>query len=123
MATGGRILHHLKYRLPRTQDTLLFIGYQAEGTRGRTILDGENTVKIHGKYISTRAHVENISGFSAHADSNEILAWLIGFNRPPKKTFLVHGEPEASASLAEEIQQRLGWDVVVPKFKESFTLE
>jgi metallo-beta-lactamase family protein len=121
--TGGRILHHLKYRLPRTQDTLLFIGYQAEGTRGRTILDGEDTVKIHGKYISTRAHVENISGFSAHADSNEILAWLIGFNRPPKKTFLVHGEPEASASLAEEIQQRLGWDVVVPKFKESFRLE
>jgi metallo-beta-lactamase family protein len=123
MATGGRILHHLKYRLPRTQDTLLFIGYQAKGTRGRTILDGEDTVKIHGKYISTRAQVENISGFSAHADSNEILAWLIGFNRPPKKTFLVHGEPEASASLAEEIQQRLGWDVVVPKFKESFRLE
>jgi metallo-beta-lactamase family protein len=117
MATGGRILHHLKYRLPRTQDTLLFIGYQAKGTRGRTILDGEDTVKIHGKYISTRAYVENISGFS------EILAWLIGFNRPPKKTFLVHGEPEASASLAEEIQQRLGWDVVVPKFEESFRLE
>jgi len=109
--------------LPRTQDTLLFIGFQAEGTRGRTILDGGDTVKIHGKYISTRAHVENISGFSAHADSNEILAWLIGFNRPPKKTFLVHGESEASSSLAEEIQQRLGWDVVVPKFKESFTLE
>jgi metallo-beta-lactamase family protein len=123
MATGGRILHHLRYRLPRTQDTLLFIGFQAEGTRGRTILDGGDTVKIHGKYISTRAHVENISGFSAHADSNEILAWLIGFNRPPRKTFLVHGEYVASSSLAEEIQQRLGWDVVVPKFKESITLE
>jgi metallo-beta-lactamase family protein len=122
MATGGRILHHLRHRLPRAQDTLLFIGYQAEGTRGRTILNGDSTVKIHGQYISVQAHIEKISGFSAHADYNEILAWLIGFNRPPQRTFLVHGEPDASASLAERIQDRLGWDVVVPKFEESFTL-
>jgi len=123
MATGGRILHHLRHRLPRAQDTLLFIGYQAEGTRGRTILNGDTTVKIHGQYISVQAQVEKISGFSAHADYNEILAWLIGFNRPPQKTFLVHGEPDASASLAEKIQDKLGWDVVVPKFEESFRLE
>jgi metallo-beta-lactamase family protein len=123
MATGGRILHHLRHRLPRAQDTLLFIGYQAEGTRGRTILNGDTTVKIHGKYVSVQAHIEKISGFSAHADYNEILAWLIGFNRPPQRTFLVHGEPDASASLAEKIQDKLGWDVVVPKFEESFRLE
>jgi metallo-beta-lactamase family protein len=123
MVTGGRILHHLRYRLPRAQDTLLFIGYQAEGTRGRTILDGDTTVKIHGQYVSVQAHIEKISGFSAHADYNEILAWLIGFNRPPQRTFLVHGEPDASASLAERIRGKLGWDVVVPKLEESFALE
>jgi metallo-beta-lactamase family protein len=123
MATGGRILHHLRFRLRRPEDTVLFIGYQAEGTRGRTILEGKPTVKIHGQEIPVRANIEKISGFSAHADYNEILAWLIGFNRPPKKTFLVHGEPSSSASLAEKIQKRLGWDVVVPEFKESFTLD
>lgn len=78
MVTGGRILHHLKYRLPNPNDTILFIGYQAEGTRGRTILEGEPEVKIHGKQIPIRAKIENISGFSAHADYNEILAWLMG---------------------------------------------
>jgi metallo-beta-lactamase family protein len=123
MATGGRILHHMRHRLPRRQDTMLFIGYQAEGTRGRTILDGNPTVRIHGEDITIKAQVENISGFSAHADYNEILAWLIGFNRPPIKTFLVHGEPDASASLAEKITEKLGWNVVIPKFEESFTLD
>jgi metallo-beta-lactamase family protein len=123
MATGGRILHHMRHRLPRGQDTMLFIGYQAEGTRGRTILDGNSTVRIHGEDIAIKAAIENISGFSAHADYNEILAWLIGFNRPPKKTFIVHGEPDASASLAEKITDKLGWDVVVPKFQDSFLLD
>jgi metallo-beta-lactamase family protein len=123
MATGGRILHHMRHRLPRGQDTMLFIGYQAQGTRGRTILNGNPTVRIHGGDVAIKAKVENISGFSAHADYNEILAWLIGFNRPPKKTFLVHGEPDASGSLAEKITEKLGWNVVIPKFEESFTLE
>jgi metallo-beta-lactamase family protein len=123
MATGGRILHHLSHRLPHSQDTMLFIGYQAEGTRGRTILDGNSTVRIHGEDVPIKAAIENISGFSAHADYNEILAWLIGFNRPPEKTFIVHGEPDASASLAEIITDKLGWNVVVPKFQDSFTLE
>ena len=123
MVTGGRILHHMRHRLPRSQDTMLFIGYQAEGTRGRTILDGNPTVRLHGRDIPIKARVENISGFSAHADYNEILAWLIGFNRAPKKTFIVHGEPDASASLAEKITERLGWNVVVPKFQETFVLD
>ena len=123
MATGGRILHHLRHRLPCRRDTILFIGHQAEGTRGRKILEGNPTVKIHGEDVPIKARVENISGFSAHADYNEILAWLMGFNRPPQKTFIVHGEPDASSSLAEKINTRLGWDVVIPQFQESFTLE
>jgi len=123
MVTGGRILHHLEHRLPRPQDTVLFIGYQAEGTRGRTILEGKPTVKIHGQEIPVRAHIEQISGFSAHADYQEVLAWLVGFNRPPRKTFIVHGEPEAAASMAGKIREKLGWEVVIPTFGETFTLE
>jgi metallo-beta-lactamase family protein len=123
MATGGRVLHHLKYRLPNPNDTVLFIGYQAEGTRGRTILEGKPDVKIHGQHIPIRAKIENISGFSAHADCNEILAWLIGFNRPPSKTFIVHGEPDASTALAEKIREKLRWDVVIPEFSEAFELD
>jgi metallo-beta-lactamase family protein len=123
MATGGRILHHMRYRLPSGRDTILFIGHQAEGTRGRKILDGNPTVRIHGEDVPIKARVENISGFSAHADYNEILAWLMGFNRPPKQTFIVHGEPDASSSLAEKITARLGWNVIIPKFQESFTLD
>ena len=123
MATGGRVLHHLKYRLPNANDTILFIGYQAEGTRGRTILEGKPEVKIHGQQIPIRATIESISGFSAHADYNEILAWLIGFNRPPSRTFIVHGEPDASTALAEKIREKLRWDVVVPEFNEAFGLD
>jgi len=123
MVTGGRILHHLEHRLPRPQDTVLFIGYQAEGTRGRTILEGKPTVKVHGQEVPVRAHMEQISGFSAHADYQEVLAWLVGFNRPPRKTFIVHGEPEAATSLAEKIREKLGWDVVIPPFGETYTLD
>ncbi len=123
MVEGGRILHHLEHRLPNPRDSVLFIGYQAEGTRGRTIIERKPLVKIHGMEIPIRAAIESISGFSAHADYNETLAWLMGFNRPPLKTFIVHGESAASASLAEKIKNKLGWDVVIPKFNESFELE
>ena len=123
MVTGGRILHHLKYRLPNPKDTLLFIGYQGAGTRGSTILQGNPSVKIHGQQVPIEAAVESISGFSAHADYDEILAWLIGFNRPPLKTFIVHGDPEASAALAERIRKILDWDVAVPQFGEGFELD
>ena len=123
MATGGRILHHLQHRLPDERNTVLFIGYQAEGTRGRSILEGQQLVKIHGEEITVKARVENIPGYSAHADYNEILAWLMGFNRPPKQTFIVHGEPIASQALAEKIRQTLHWETVIPKFGEGFQLE
>lgn len=123
MVTGGRILHHMVQRLPQPENTILFIGYQASGTRGRTILEGQPSVKIHGRQIPVNARVEKISGFSGHADYNEILAWLMGFNRPPEKIFIVHGEPEASTSLAEKIRDTLGWEVVVPEFGQSFEIE
>jgi len=123
MVEGGRILHHLEYRLPNAKDTVLFIGFQGEGTRGRTILDRrERTVKIHGQRIPINARIENFSGFSAHADYSEILAWLMGFNRPPLRTFIVHGEPEAAASLAQKIRSTFGWEVTIPQFGERFEL-
>ncbi len=123
MVEGGRILHHMKHRLPGSQNTVLFIGYQAQGTRGRAIVEGQEMVKIHGEMVPVRAKVENISGFSAHADYNEALAWLMGFNRPPLKTFIVHGEPDAASAMADHIQKIFGWDVVIPSFKEKFTID
>jgi len=123
MATGGRILHHLSNRLPHPNNTILFIGYQAEGTRGRSILDGEETVKIHGRRVQVAAHVENLSTFSGHADYHETLGWLMGFNKAPERVFIVHGEPEASESLAEAIRGRYGWDVAVPSLGDSYDLD
>jgi metallo-beta-lactamase family protein len=122
MAVGGRILHHLQMRLPEKNNTLLLIGYQAEGTRGRSIMDKKPTVKIYGEEVPVNCHVENIDAFSGHADYTEILAWLMGFNRPPEKTFIVHGESDASESLAEKIRLQFGWDVVVPGYRQTFDL-
>lgn len=123
MATGGRILHHLERLLPGGKNTVLLIGYQAEGTRGRSLLEGSHFVKIHGRQVAVKAKVESIAAFSGHADYNEALAWLMGFNRAPEKTFIVHGEPQASESLAEKIRSRFGWQVVVPKLGEQFELD
>ena len=123
MLQGGRILHHLQQRLSKPENTVLFVGYQAEGTRGRALLEGKKEVKIHGQKISVNAKIENISGFSGHADYNEIIAWLMGFNRPPKKVFIVHGEPDASKALAEKIKSKFGWDTVIPEFKQTFELK
>lgn len=122
MVTGGRILHHLAERLPLREHTILFIGHQAEGTRGRDILNNKPFVKIHGREIAVRSKIENISGFSGHGDYDEILAWLMAFNKAPEKTFIVHGEPESSEAMAQRIRDFLGWNVVVPGYGESFGL-
>ena len=116
MATGGRILHHLFNRLPDPKNTVLFIGYQAVGTRGRTILDGAESVKIHGQYVPIRAHIEGTSCFSAHADYHEILAWLSNFNSGPRKVFIVHGEPEPARSLSDKINRHFGWSTELPEY-------
>jgi metallo-beta-lactamase family protein len=123
MATAGRILHHLKQRLPDPRNTMLLIGYQARGTRGRDIMEGKPSVRIHGQEIEIKAKVETVLGYSGHADYNEILAWLMGFNRAPEKTFLVHGEPDASEAMAEKIRSQFGWDVVVPSYGDSFEID
>ncbi len=123
MLQGGRILHHLQQRISKPENTVLFVGYQAEGTRGRALLEGKTEVKIHGQKLPVKAKIENISGFSGHADYNEIIAWLMGFNRPPIKTFIVHGEPDASKALADKIKSKVGWDTVIPEFEQTFELK
>ena len=123
MATAGRILHHLAARLPDRQNTVLLIGYQAEGTRGRSILEGNPTVKIHGQQVPVNAKIENISGFSGHGDYSEILAWLMAFNKAPEKTFIVHGEEKASHAMAEKIREKFGWNVILPEYGQTYEID
>ena len=118
MAEGGRVLHHLKAALPNAQNTVLFAGYQATGTRGRRLVDGEKSVKIHGEWIPVAAQVEKIDSMSAHADSNELMQWLGGFKAAPKQTFLVHGEPVAQDALGARIAAELGWAWKAPQHAE-----
>ena len=123
MATGGRVLHHLKAALPDPRNSVVFAGYQAEGTRGRRLVDGERAVKIHGQMIPVNAPVAKVDSMSAHADSNEILRWLKGFKAPPRRTFLVHGEPPAMQPLQARITSELGWAVHIPSWLEKVDLE
>ena len=116
MATGGRVLNHLKAALPNPRHTVLFSGYQAAGTRGRRLVDGEREVKIHGDLVPVNARIEQLHSMSAHADVEELLRWLSGFQRPPSKTFVVHGEPETSEAFARTVRDRLGWQVEVPDY-------
>jgi metallo-beta-lactamase family protein len=122
MATGGRVLHHLRHRLPDARNTVLLAGFQAEGSRGRLLQDGAQTLSIFHEQIPVRAQIATIDALSAHADVDEIIAWLGGFARPPRRTFLVHGEDDARAALAERVRADLGWDVAVPSFNERVTL-
>lgn len=115
MASGGRVLHHLKHMLPDPANTVIIAGYQAVGTRGRNLVDGATQVKIHGEYIPVRAEVANVEGFSVHADADELLAWLRGAPEPPKVVYVVHGEPAAAAQLARRIGAELGWLAVVAR--------
>jgi metallo-beta-lactamase family protein len=110
MATGGRVLHHLRSRLPDPRHTVLLVGYQAEGTRGRLLLDGAPTIKMHGQHVPVRAQVRAIDGLSAHADRSELLRWMRGFSRPPRMTYVVHAEPGPGAALAATIREQLGWN-------------
>jgi metallo-beta-lactamase family protein len=109
MVSGGRVMHHLKERLPDERTTVLLSGYQAAGTRGRLLQEGASTLRIHGQDVPVRARVETITGLSAHADQPEILRWLRGFRRPPRQTWVVHGEPPAAGALARVITRELGW--------------
>jgi metallo-beta-lactamase family protein len=114
MGTGGRVLHHLERRLPDARSSVALVGFQPVQTRGRRLLDGERSVKLHGRYVPVRAEIVDLSGFSVHADRSEILAWLREGEGTPEAAFVVHGEPEASRALAEGIERELGWNAVVP---------
>ena len=123
MATGGRIVHHLMNRLPDGRNSVVFVGFQAAGTRGRYLVEGAKTIRIYGMDYPVRADIHSIQGFSAHGDYNEVLRWLKGFNAPPRKTFLVHGEPRAIVAMRQHIQEEHpGWQIAVPKYTETFEL-
>jgi metallo-beta-lactamase family protein len=118
MATGGRVLHHLKHRLPNPDTTVLFAGYQAEGTRGRLLQDGAKDVKMLGEAIPVRAKIKVLDGFSAHADQTEILRWLRTFKKAPKMTYIVHGEPPAAQALDAVIREQLKWKVEIARHQQ-----
>lgn len=122
MATGGRVLHHLKRFAPDADNLILFAGFQAAGTRGAAMLAGAREIKIHGDYVPVNAEVRNLSMLSAHADASEIMRWLRGFRHPPRMTFITHGEPSASEALRGRIGRELGWHCHIPQHGEKVRL-
>ncbi len=123
MCTAGRIKHHLAHNISKSESTILFVGYQAEGTLGRQIVSGSPRVRIHGRDHNVKASVEEIHGFSGHADAPALMRWLGNFKKPPRHVFVTHGEERSSLSLAERIRKELGWDVSVPEYQESFVMD
>lgn len=122
MADAGRIKHHLKHNLWRPECTVIFVGYQAEGTLGRRIVDGEKKVRIHGEEIAVKAQIVFLEGYSAHADKNELLHWLEGFKKFPEKLIITHGEEQASLNFAQLVKERFQVDAIVPYIGESIEL-
>jgi len=123
MATGGRVVHHLKAFAPDPRNIILFSGYQAAGTRGAAMIGGAASIRIHGEDVPVRAEVAALSTLSAHADQGEMLEWLQNFQVPPKNTFITHGEPVASDALRQQIERRLGWRTHVPDHREIISLD
>ena len=122
MATGGRVLHHLKQYVSDPRNTILFSGFQAPGTRGALMLAGAETIRIHGSEFPVRATVDNLSMLSAHADANEIMQWCRSFDHAPKMTFVTHGEPRPAEALGHRLRTELGWHCTVPAHLQSFEL-
>jgi metallo-beta-lactamase family protein len=122
MATGGRVVHHLKAFAPDRRNTILFAGHQAGGTRGAAILQGAASVRIHGEDVPINAEVAALDNLSAHADAAEIVTWLRGFTAPPAQTFVTHGEPAAADSMRARIERELHWPCRVPDYLETVVL-
>jgi len=122
MVTGGRVKHHIVNNIRRPESTILFVGYQAEGTPGRILLDGAREVRLLGQMRSVRAHIEKIDGFSAHADRDGLLAWLADIRLPPRCVFVTHSEERAAASFAKLLNEKTGWTVKVPEYKDTVEL-
>lgn len=122
MATGGRVLHHLEKYAPDAGNAIVFAGFQAGGTRGAAMVAGTDMIKIYGHYVPVRAEVSNLSMLSAHADRAELMRWLKAFKSPPATTFIVHGEPAAADTFRHDIEQDLGWNVIVPDHGQKVVL-
>ncbi|MGE0138073.1 MAG: MBL fold metallo-hydrolase RNA specificity domain-containing protein [Ilumatobacteraceae bacterium] len=122
MASGGRVVHHLMHQLPDARNSVILVGYQAEGTRGRRLAEGAEELKMMGRYVRVRAEIVDLPGFSVHADSAELLDWVAAAPEPPETVYVVHGEPQASAALASEIRRELDWSATVPALGELIAL-
>jgi metallo-beta-lactamase family protein len=123
MASGGRVVHHLAHQLPDHRNTVVLTGFQAEGTRGRRLLNGAREVKIHGRYVPVKADIVTIPDFSVHSDVDETIAWLSRAPEPPRTVYVVHGEQRAAARLADRIHADLGWSAIVPAYGERVLLD
>ncbi|HEU5250381.1 MAG TPA: MBL fold metallo-hydrolase RNA specificity domain-containing protein, partial [Thermoanaerobaculia bacterium] len=123
MLSGGRIIHHLKRRLPDAETTLLFVGFQAAGTLGRRILEGAREVRLHGQDVPVRAEILEIPALSAHADQRGLLEWVGATPAPPRAVYLVHGEPAAREALAAALRAKAGWNVVLPEEGQAVELK
>ncbi len=122
MATGGRVLHHLEAFAGDPKNLILLAGFQGGGTRGASLLAGTKTIRIHGHRVDVRAEVRQLTGASADADANELLAWMGRSVSPPKITFITHGEPAAADALRQRVERDLGWECVVPEYMQSIEL-
>jgi len=122
MCTGGRIKHHLVSNISRPESTILFVGYQAEGTLGRQIVEGSKEVRILGQMCRVRAKIVQMGGFSAHADRDELLRWLSGFEAPPSRLFVTHGEPKTALSFADLVTKTKKWPITVPQYRDQVVL-
>ena len=120
MCTGGRIKHHLVSNLSRPESTILFVGYQADGTLGRIILEKPKDVRLFGQNRSVCARIEKINGFSAHADKNELLKWVSGFKNPPEKIFIVHSEKNVAKEFSKTLKDQTKSDVIIPKYLDEY---
>jgi len=122
MATGGRILHHLKAFAPDPRNTIMITGYQVPGTRGAAIANGERSVRIYGEWVPVNAEVANLAMLSAHADADELLRWASGLKTPPRQVFVVHGEPQPADTLRSRLDHQFGWQATVPRQNQLFSL-
>jgi metallo-beta-lactamase family protein len=123
MCTGGRIKHHIVNNITRPESTLMFVGYQAFGTLGRRIVNGEKEVRVLGEKFKVKARVAQIHGFSGHADQNELCDWLAALKTPPRQVFVVHGEVNSAHAFAKHVEEKLGYNAIVPKYQQVITLD
>jgi metallo-beta-lactamase family protein len=125
MGTGGRVVHHLANKLPDPSNTIILVGFQAAGSRGRSLEEGQKQIKIHGRWVAVKAHIAKVESFSVHADADELVKWLRGVNvggEKPEKVFVVHGEPDSQEALAARLFKDLNWNATVPKSAQVFNV-